>query len=284
MSYIDIEKAECNYRVILGRHDRVTQTNQIADDCTAILLEFSYSDWGDAHEMLFFAGYEEGLQYSELFALAKQRNLPVVAAESPTIDPSRVNDPFLKLLDDAVDFRYRLGLIKNPLRLIELYASIRLATLDQPVDKGGFKYILAHNFGSWLENYPSRTGAMLEPRNLLMAQRATAFAYYQLENDIKRPSIALVVGAAHLGVEEALVMNDQERLSRLAKIPGLHAYFDVEEMGKIHFISNKFHEEDAFEFASGQKEVFPAGFDDELREIEDEGLNQIANDLKLQGR
>ena len=68
--------------------------------------------------------------------------------------------------------------------------------------------------------HPEIRGNVLNARNMLMAQKADAIAQ-QFEEDLgKKPTVAIIVGSEHAGIENDLQLSEEKRIQALKEIFG----------------------------------------------------------------
>lgn len=197
MAYINLETNNADFRLILGYHEGITPVKQLPKDYTGILLEHVYTKQDNLEEVT------EYKQYRALIGRAREDRTPVVLAESVM---SKKGMLLAMLAYYTSDYK---GLWYKPLEPLAFSAQ------EVNTDNKAVKY---GDFLAFLRGLPLghlTDGFITGYRNLLMAQKAESFAQFQISKGIKRPSVAIVVGAAHTGVVKALNLKPEERVSEL---------------------------------------------------------------------
>lgn len=227
MSYIDVENSGYKFRVILGKHKETTSPQQLPKGFTGIVVEGSINRRESFLAAL--AGAEKYtqtpfvLQFSALRAEAQKERKPLIAGE-----------PLASVR--ALEFQEsNLGIIGAFMLRRRMKFLVDLGGRENEIVKGSPDFEKAHEI---IQSYKEKNPLVpINGRDLVIAERTHAFAEYQQRNGIPNPYLAVVVGALHLGVANALKISKAERLSAIQANEEIERYYDNKSLAEILYIT-----------------------------------------------
>ncbi len=234
MAYINVEAGGADYRVILGNHRLTTPGSQLPDNCTGVVIEGSIFSPDLFYEALEgekkFQKDTFVIQYSQLREKCQKKQIPIIAGEPLTKWSAvgiRANAYASRIFNTIVHisraYRY------NKLYLLDAASSENEILRDSQ---------LFRDLREAIEYDDRRNPAiMIIPKNILITERAQFFAESQRRKDTKKPNIAIVVGAMHMGVIDALEMSTEERAAYLKSNSYIKGYYNAGSLADIFYVA-----------------------------------------------
>jgi hypothetical protein len=244
-----VETPEGIFRIAYGRHD-VPQNPEDVKGVDAIMLESGMLQYylNQEEAIREFPLLYESVQYKNLIKEAAKAKQPIYLTD---LDPRMENAILAFLLQTAEGMGaigldlwllYLLGLKvitkskkitrRDFLKLLLLagYFGTQLGeSFTYPIEGNIEEDTLTSKINRFLINlnekiHPETHMVILTLRNLIMAQKLTTIAKELQQKIGKKPEIGIVVGARHIGIEDALKMSKKERMEiikRILNIPAL---------------------------------------------------------------
>jgi DNA polymerase IIIc chi subunit len=243
-----VETPEGIFRIAYGRH-KVPQNPEDVKGVDAIMLESGMLQYylNQEEAIKEFPLLYESVQYKNLIKEAAKAKQPIYLTD---LDPRMENAILAFLLQTAEG----MGAIGLDLWLLYLLG-LKVITKSKKITRRDFlKLLAAAYFGTELVEsftyprkgnieegtltrkinrslinlnekiHPETNMVILTLRNLIMAQKLTTIAKELQQKIGKKPEIGIVVGARHIGIEDALKMSKEERMEiikRILSIPAL---------------------------------------------------------------
>lgn len=227
MAYINVENSGSQFRVILGKHRELTSASQLPEGYTGIVVEGS----ANIRESFFaaLAGAEKYaqtpfiVQFSALRAAAQRQRKPIMAGE-----------PLISV--GALDFEEsNIGIIGAFLLRRKMRFIRGLGAREDEIIKGGQDFQKAQEI---IQVYKEKNPNLpINGKDLVIAERAHAFAEFQQRNGAANPNLAIVVGASHLGVVGALETPRAERITAIHADNKLKKYYDSRSLAEILYVT-----------------------------------------------
>ncbi len=227
MAFLDIESKGFQYRLIVAHHRKVTPASQLPEHCTGILLEGGTN----RRESLFdgLAGVDRPAlalfrrQYPALRSEAQDQVIPLVAAE-PLVAPEALSFKESNIsLIDIIRIRFARRILFD------------LAAREGEVKAGDTDFTKAKEFITLYIGKNPRV--LVKSKDLLFAERAETFAEFQARSGVRKPHLAVVVGALHLGTVEEIGISREERLAKILKSDLINSYYQSGNLGEIHYVT-----------------------------------------------
>lgn len=233
MSFINVESGGYQFRIILGRHDTIVNSSQLSPECTGIVFEQNVSNANQAYDFLkgigVFANYSRIRMLLAIRETAMQKSIPVAMAE-PFATEEMFNY-FTTLINKKRVSRFVTPIFPNP------FEAVSNASLVSKVSTNSEEIVIrdkTHNKLKEIEQQSALTVQMcVTPRNHLMAERSYAFAKHQKSTGIRVPNIAIVTGALHSGIVEALLLSPEDRVRYILQSPEVSRYYQANTLGQI---------------------------------------------------
>lgn len=230
-----LELPEATYTILYGMHIVEQNPEELPVDTDYLLLETGMHEYlkDPQHTIDRLSSH---VQYNALFKKADKMGIPIVFADLKY----KYNDFALLFLDNALSAAgWYLGtnLLKRSVKHGK-NGDIRKATLNAIV-AGWLIMPFAINalrlgstalkIGEEKTNKLKRLSHRLHPetellyltlRNAVIAEKAKTLARI----DKKKPHIAIVLGAGHVGIEDMLEMSDERRLALINRCRGILQY------------------------------------------------------------
>ncbi len=242
MAYIDLKLEQGQARIVLSRHNYVTQPGQLQRDCTGVLMECVSNRYTWLEYLL--NGSSEGgradFQYQRLRQAIKARGLPAFTA-----DPN-LTSADTKGLDSFKQAQYD-NLVQEVLVSPEV-SSLNWGT--ETCQLIGLMSLIAtcpseirqdSRFYRWLLRTERKHTPPTSPkyfRNLNMAQRIDTLAALQRANGIT-PNLALIVGIGHIDIVDALKLDSEERFRRILEHPAREYFTGTEILYAVKYRRGK---------------------------------------------
>lgn len=239
-----IETPEAKFRIIYSRHDIASQPEDMGK-ADAVAFE-GIGDYTTKRQAEFLVvDLYDNRSSAPIVKRAKQEGKPIFFIDISEHDTADLIQKGLRALEVGVGFSLLLSLSKD---IINKNKISRRDFLKKAAKGLGGLYFFSHipkiivsaldnidgrskqgaisRFLSDLDEkiHPETESIVLTLRNHLMAQKLTYIASHMRQSINKKPEIGLVIGAAHTGIEKALLEKNKERIAlidKLLRVPGL---------------------------------------------------------------
>ncbi len=248
---------EADYRIIYGFHN-IKQNPEDLGDAHALALELAGDYFSiESAERLALYVMEQHQQYREIVKEAKNKKIPLFFVDIPRLDDLVLILNSLLIVSESL---VGLGIISSliqrapkpmtrrdfikilPSVIIGSYLSSHIPGMastamnlgrinEETVKRKIHRFLTTLNEKTHPETYI----ILLTLRNYIIAQKLNTIAQMLRKDFInKKPQVAIVIGASHIGIETALQESDDERKTLLTRIFNL----PITEMVLKEAISN----------------------------------------------
>lgn len=230
-----IKKPEATYTIIYGIHVRGQKVEDIPKDIDGLFLESGTFPWFEDPAKC-VRDLSKHMQYNPLFATIEKEQIPILLGDVMY----KYNDLLMLLLDTGVSTTqwfvgYRMlqsllgGNDKKKKQSVAqkvvvggIAAWMLLPTLATMLRLGSSFMGVAEKETSALKRFahkvhPESEVLFLTVRNAAIAEKVSFFA----QKLGKKPHIAIILGAGHVGVEDMLVKSSDERMKILLQHRGI---------------------------------------------------------------
>ncbi len=240
-----LEKPEAVYRIIYGYHDQPQKAGDLGTP-QALVLETATRDYSEKHLAENLLSYFTGhIQYKNIIRVCQEQAIPIYFTDTTDYGAHQLLAYGLAhleaitgaalVLNLAKDFKKKtgrrefLGMMGKGLAATYLFGPFMMFWVNGnlAISQEQSVRLVGRFLEDLVENtHPETDQIIITLRNYLMAQKLKAVAQDITTPNTpqSKPEVAIVLGASHTGIENALQKEDQARtelVHRLLQVPGL---------------------------------------------------------------
>ncbi|MFA5991514.1 MAG: hypothetical protein WC794_04700 [Candidatus Doudnabacteria bacterium] len=256
-NWVEIERPEAVYKIIYGEHQKYQDTN-VFDDTKGILIEGLWLE-NKPPDAMFIKQMLNSKQTEQVLTYAIKNKKPLYFIDSPKelTDKSFAmsSDILLPILETLIAMAlskipyenlsrrrfmstvYRGGISTAQVYLLSPLISrftdaVQMLTHEKNLDENDLRRKVSR-FKTSLEHtlHPELGLIILRLRNLIMAQKGSVVARKDFGSRDKKPKLGYLVGSAHIGLEDSLVLDEESRVKAIRSITDK---LSINNLGQIY--------------------------------------------------